>query len=72
MARDKEKDDKMFNCSQGYESDYVVGLYPMAHRSSIRAFISDSCQNGLIDNSTHKEVYELIRAKFGLAIPVSV
>ena len=27
MARDKAKDDQLFNCQQEYEIDYVANLY---------------------------------------------
>jgi hypothetical protein len=69
MARDKAKDDLMFNCSQDHEADQVASHYG-TNKQQIINFLKKSCEIKLIDESTHKEVYELIQAKFGYAIPV--
>jgi hypothetical protein len=70
MARDKKKDDLMFNCSQNHEQDYVVGLYQNKDQSNVRDVLGNGCDAGLISNSTHMEVYELVEVKLGLPIPV--
>lgn len=69
MARDKTKDDKMFNCSQQHEHKYVTGLYSYYQQDQVSSFLKDGCSSNLIYNSTHKEVYELIKKKLGFEIP---
>jgi hypothetical protein len=68
MARDKAKDDLLFNCSQDHELNYVSGLY--AEKTKVKQFLIDNCKNGVIKNYTHKQVYELIQKKLGYSIPV--
>lgn len=70
MARDRSKDNLLFNCGQQWEHDYVVSLYSTSERSNVREFLKTSCASGLIKNSTHMEVYELIKKHLGYAIPV--
>ena len=69
MSRDKSKDDKMFNCAQQYEHDYVASLYAIEKRPSVRTFLKNGCQSNLIYNSTHKRVYELIKQHLGYDVP---
>ena len=69
MARDKAKDDLRFNCSQEHEKIYVVNLYP-DDKKAVKEFLIQSCLDGTIHYSTHMEVYELIKEKLGLSIPV--
>ncbi|MCW1602156.1 hypothetical protein OLV84_08745 [Campylobacter jejuni] len=45
MARDKSKDDNLFNCSQDYEHDHVVRQYPKEYQDKIRDFLKKACQN---------------------------
>ena len=71
MARDKAKDDKQFNCTQEHERVYVSGLYG-ANASEVKEFLIASCQSGAIKNSTHAQVYTLIKEKLGYAIPVAI
>lgn len=68
MARDKERDDKMFNCSQEWEIDYVANLYP-AHETQVKQFLIRKCHDGTIKYYTHMEVYQLIKKELGYPIP---
>jgi len=68
MARDKVKDDKLFNCSQEHELNYVARLYPDPDK--VYKFLRLKCNDGTIRNYTHMEVYELIRKELGYPIPV--
>jgi hypothetical protein len=68
MARDKAKDDKHFNCTQPHETDYVAGLYPHA-KEEVKTFLASACKSKVLQNSTHKEVYELIKTKLGHSQP---
>lgn len=67
--RDKAKDDRLFNCSQQSEHDYVAGLYSIEKRPSVRTFLKNGCLSNLIRNSTHKRVYELIKQHLGYDVP---
>lgn len=69
MARDKAKDDSMFNCSQEHERAYVSGLYG-ANKSKVEEFLKKKCASKAISNSTHKQVYDLIQKELGYAVPV--
>ena len=69
MARDKSKDDKMFNCGQQYEHDYVAGLYSIDRRPSVRTFLANGCRHNTIYHSSHYKVYELIKQNLGYSIP---
>ena len=68
MARDKAKDDKLFNCSQNWERDEVAGHYG-SNQDKVAAFLKKSCENNTIKNHTHMQVYELIKKEFGYPIP---
>lgn len=68
MARDKAKDDKYFNCSEKHENDYVSSLYGN-NKVFVSVFLETACKNNIINYSTHMEVYKLIKAELGLAIP---
>ena len=60
MARDKAKDDELFNCSEQHEIDYVVGLYPVADQDKVNNIITKACTNSTFSNSTHKSVFDHI------------
>ena len=42
MARDKAKDDKMFNCSQDHEQAYVANLYGK-NAENVKNFLITNC-----------------------------
>jgi hypothetical protein len=67
LARDKAKDDKLFNCSQEYELNYVASLY--VEKEKVKKFLGEKCKSGKIKNFTHKQVYELIKTELGYDIP---
>lgn len=69
MGRDKAKDDELFNCSQQHEEDYVANLYP-GHEDEVRELLQKLCLSGEIKNSSHMQVYQLIKSKLGLGIPI--
>ncbi|MRR50336.1 MAG: hypothetical protein EG825_05390 [Rhodocyclaceae bacterium] len=69
MARDKAKDDLLFNCNQSYELDQVAGHYGV-NKDKVLQFLQDSCKKGDIYHSTHLKVYGLIKSKLGYSIPV--
>lgn len=56
-------DHDLFNCSEEYEVDYVVGLYRSVDRPSVRAVINSACENGIIYRWTHKELYDFLELK---------
>lgn len=70
MARDKAKDGRTFNCSQDHEHDYVAGLYSIDRRPNVRTLLKSGCANNTIYNSTHLQVYTLIKNKLGYDIPI--
>ncbi len=69
MARDKAKDDLMFNCNQVHEHTQVASHYG-TNEENVLKFLKDSCAKGDIFYFTHAQVYKLIEDKLGLAIPV--
>ena len=69
MARDRSKDQKLFNCSQDHEINYVVGLYSSDKHANVRQFIKDGCSSNLIYHCTHARLYQLIMEKLGYVIP---
>lgn len=69
MARDKAKDDLLFNCSQSYELDQVAKHYGV-NKEMVLQFLRSSCNRGDIYHSTHMDVYRLIQSKLGYPIPV--
>ena len=70
MARDKAKDDLLYNCTQDYEKNYVVELYSIIDQDNVRNLLTEACQDNRIYHSTHMEVYELIKEELGLDIPI--
>jgi hypothetical protein len=68
MARDKAKDDRHFNCTETHEADYVAGLYPHA-KDEVKNFLASACKDKSLHNSTHKEVYDLIKKELGHSQP---
>ena len=66
MARDKAKDDELFNCNQQYEIDYVAGLYGEKVKDEVKQFIKDGCEDGTIKDLTHAELYQLIKDELDL------
>lgn len=67
MKRNKEKDNKLFNCRQDYELRYVASLY--ADSSTVYGFLKTKCHEGRVRNLTHTEVYKLINKELGFDIP---
>jgi len=67
MARDKAKDDQLFNCQQEYEIDYVANLY--TNSDKVKAFLKAGCKKGDIKNLTHEEVYKLIEKELNYSMP---
>jgi len=68
MARDKAKDDVLFNCKEDYELRQVASHYG-ANKDEVMGFLQESCKRGDIYHSTHKEVYVLIKSKLGYPVP---
>jgi hypothetical protein len=68
MARDKARDDKLFNCSEKHENGYVAGLYG-SNKDEVSIFLTKNCDNNTIKNSTHQQVYKLIKEKLGYELP---
>jgi len=60
VAKDKKKDDELFNCSQEHELNYVAKLYG-EKEEVVKKFLKEKCESGEIKNFTHKEVYALIK-----------
>lgn len=68
MARDKAKDDKLFNCSEPHEIKYVAGLYG-SNSAKVETFLKEKCASNVIYHSTHLQVYNLINKELGLPLP---
>ncbi len=51
---------ELFNCSEAYEIDYVVGLYKESQRADVRKYIKDKCADKSIKNATRKDLYDLL------------
>lgn len=68
MARDLSRDQKMFNCSQQHEINYVASLYP-GNETEVKQALKLDCDSGAIKNFTHAEVYQYIQKTLGLSIP---
>jgi hypothetical protein len=51
-----------------HEADYVAGLYPHA-KDEVKNFLATACKDKSLHNSTHKDVYELIKRKLGHSQP---
>jgi hypothetical protein len=68
MARDKARDDLLFNCSQEWELKYVASHYP--DRDKVYNFLKRKCESREIHNFSHKQVYELIKKELEYPIPV--
>jgi len=69
MARDKAKDDLMFNCNQEHEHSQVASHYG-TNKEKVLNFLKESCARGDIYHFTHARVYQLIKEKLGFSIPV--
>lgn len=61
-----KSDHKFFNCSEEYEHEYIIRQYPQNVRDIVRSYLYVSCMDGTIKNSTHEEVYNLIKNNLGL------
>ncbi len=72
MTEDKGKDDRLFNCAQKHEHDYVISRYTADKRARVETFLIQACKDNTISNSSHKKVYQLIKDKLGFAIPVNM
>lgn len=68
MARDKAKDDNLFNCAQDYELNQVAGHYGI-NKLTVLEFLKSACAKNEIFHSTHLQVYALIQSKLGYPIP---
>jgi hypothetical protein len=68
MARDKAKDDSLFNCGQDWELKYVASHY--SDKDKVYNFLKKKCGSDEIYHFTHKQVYELIKKELGYSIPV--
>ena len=64
MSNGNSRDHLLFNCSQKHEINYVAGLY--SESKKVEDFLVEQCKNGVIKNSKHADVYDLIQSKLGL------
>ena len=55
-----KSDWQLFNCSEEHESGYVRNQY--AEPIKVKAYLEKKCESNDINNSTHKEVYEMLKA----------
>ncbi|HWY10433.1 MAG TPA: hypothetical protein VN026_03855 [Bacteroidia bacterium] len=69
MARDKTKDDIMFNCEQEYEINQVASHYGK-DKSIVYSFLKQKCHGRAISHFSHLKVYKLIKEQLGYEIPV--
>ncbi len=56
-----KSDWKYFNCSEDYEINYVSGLYEKT--KEVKEFIKKKCEDGTINDWTHKELYDFLDEK---------
>ncbi len=68
MARDLARDQRMFNCSQQHEINYVVSLYH-GNENKVKQVLEQGCAQGAIKYFTHLQVYQYIQKILGLPIP---
>jgi hypothetical protein len=61
-----KSDWEYFNCSEQHEHDYVVSQYEKLNGIIVREYLEQWCEDGTIDNSTHKEVYDLIEEELDM------
>lgn len=54
------EDNKMFNCSEQHEHDYMASQYPEKDRKEVREFLKSACESGRINNNSHKDVIHLL------------
>jgi len=54
-------DHEYFNCSEEHELNYVSSLY--TDPKSVKLSLIEMCEKKIIKNSTHAEVYELLKSK---------
>lgn len=66
---DLGRDQRLFNCGEDHEINYVADLYGV-HNDDVRAFLKDACDSGTISNFTHAQVYQFIAKELHLPIPV--
>ncbi len=58
MSIGDQKDWHEFNCGEEYELGYVKKLY--TRPDDVYEWLKEACQDGTLNHSTHKEVYELL------------
>jgi hypothetical protein len=56
-----KSDHEYFNCSEDHEADYVASLYYDKSTETVKEFLKRKCKSKEIKNSTHKEVYALLK-----------
>lgn len=54
-----KSDWELFNCSEEWESGYV--RYQYTDPQGVKDFLKEKCDSNEICNSTHAEVYELLK-----------
>lgn len=69
MARDKAKDDNLFNCSQEHEINQVASHYG-ENKFLVYTFLKQKCHSGTINHFSHLKVYNLIKEHLAYEIPV--
>lgn len=50
-----------FNCDEDHEITYVANQYKDKPTQSVKDFLKEKCNSNEINNSTHDEVYELLK-----------
>ncbi len=68
MKRDKNKDDKYFQCNLEHEHKNIYDLYT-GGEDFVKKLLNSECRKGTICNLTHLEIYELIEYELGLTVP---
>jgi hypothetical protein len=58
MSAGDKKDWDEFNCSEEYEFTYVKNLYTQP--DEVYEWLQTACKSGILNHSTHKEVYILL------------
>ncbi len=68
MARDKAKDEEIFNCIEENEHKYILGLYN-EEKQKVKEFLIRKSLNKTIKNFTYMNVYLSIKTELELDIP---
>lgn len=68
-ARDRSKDQRLFECTEFAQLNAIVELYSTRRKSIVRKFLMNAIADNTIYQSTHMEIYELVKKHLGFTVP---